>query len=121
MSGHILQSMSEVCNFVYWQVADFGMSRIYSDLEHEMTQGTITHMPPELISSNRMHRSADVWSFGVLLWEMFHGQRAWGGMSYKQLMQAIGCERWRPQWPSTAPEELAVCCSLLHLILLSRQ
>ena len=97
------------------------MSRIYSDLEHETTQGTITHMPPELISTNRVHRSADVWSFGVLLWEMYSGQRAWGGMSYKQLMQAIGCDKRRPQWPSNAPQELAVCSSLLRLILLFMQ
>ena len=90
------------------QVADFGMSRIHSDLQQACSQGTITHMPPELLCEGQMHRSTDVWSFGILLWEMYTGQRPWHGMSYKQLMQTIGRDKQSPQWPADAPANLAV-------------
>ena len=84
------------------------MSRIQSDTKQTVSQGTITHMPPELIREGKMHQLADVWSYGVLLWEMYSGQRAWSGMSYTQLMQAIGYEKRGPLWPDDAPADLAV-------------
>ena len=89
-------------------MADFGLSRIYSDPKATATQGTITHMPPELVRKGLMHKSADVWSFGVLLWEMYSGQRAWAGMSYTQVMQAVGYEQRGPEWAQTTPTALAV-------------
>lgn len=84
------------------------MSRLHSDTKQTASQGTITHMPPELIRKGQLHRSADVWAFGVLLWEMYSGQRAWMGMSYTQIMQAVGYEQRSPDWPADAPAELAV-------------
>lgn len=84
------------------------MSRIQSDAKQTASQGTITHMPPELIRKGELHRSADVWSFGVLLWEMYSGQRVWQGLSYTQVMQAIGYEQRSPEWPHQAPPQLAV-------------
>ena len=89
-------------------MADFGLSRIYSDPKQTATQGTITHMPPELVRKGVTHKSADVWAFGVLLWEMYSGQRAWAGMSYTQVMQAVGYEQRGPEWPDQAPNALKV-------------
>lgn len=84
------------------------MSRIHHDPKQTATQGTITHMPPELVRKGLLHKSADVWAFGVLLWEMFSGQRAWAGLSYTQVMQAVGYEQRGPEWPASAPPALAV-------------
>ena len=89
------------------------MSRIHSDIKQTVSQGTVTHMPPELIRKGQLHRSADVWSYGVLLWEMYSGQRAWIGMSYTQVMQAVGYEQRSPEWPADAPAQLAVSSLML--------
>jgi len=41
------------------QVADFGMSRIHTETKVTAAQGTITHMPPELIRHGRLHRLSE--------------------------------------------------------------
>lgn len=52
------------------KVADFGLSRIKCDL-HPLTGGLGTYqwMAPEVISHSRYTESADVYSFGIVLWE----------------------------------------------------
>jgi Protein tyrosine and serine/threonine kinase len=30
----------------------------------------VTHMPPELLSEGQLSKAADVYSFGVMLWEL---------------------------------------------------
>ena len=35
--------------------------------------------------AGRLSKSADTYAFGVLLWEMFSGQRPWGGMLQMQV------------------------------------
>ena len=97
-------------NVITLQVADFGMSRVRSSSNNMPAagQGTVTHMPPELLREGLKHRSTDVWSFGVLLWEMYHGQRCWHGKSHEQLIQAIGHDQQTLQWPTGGPAALMV-------------
>ncbi len=51
------------------KLADFGLSRVLDvDMTHISTHtyGTISYMPPELLSQGKMTRAADVYSFGML-------------------------------------------------------
>ncbi len=32
--------------------------------------GTVTHMPPELIEEGKVYPQGDVYSFGILMWEV---------------------------------------------------
>ena len=50
------------------QVSDFGLSRVFTGSTGIATEtyGTVTHMPPELLSEGRLTRGADVYAFGVL-------------------------------------------------------
>ena len=59
-------SLSEVP--VGLQVSDFGLSRVFTGSTGIATEtyGTVTHMPPELLSEGRLTRGADVYAFGVL-------------------------------------------------------
>lgn len=71
----------------FWvQVADFGLSRVLSqEAISTGTFGTVTHMPPELLTTGRLSKSVDVYAFGVLLWEMCTGKRPWAGLMQMQV------------------------------------
>jgi len=61
----------------------------------------VTHMPPELLSENRLSKAADVYAFGVILWELFTGERPWQGQRHATIVaQKIrGLSRDLLQWP----------------------
>jgi len=54
------------------KVSDFGLSRSYHGHTTIATQtyGTVTHMPPELLIDGRLSKAANVYAFGVMLWEL---------------------------------------------------
>ena len=56
------------------QVSDFGLSMLMKpgqDQALAMQHGTLAYMPPELITDDALSFATDVYSFGILLWEMF--------------------------------------------------
>ena len=58
-------------------------------------------------------------SFGVLLWEMWTGQRAWAGLTFPRILQAVAFEGKSPCFPDAAPVEYAVrlgglVCAAVH-------
>lgn len=60
------------------KICDFGVARLMKEGGHQFTMtgqiGTPIYMAPEIIvgNRNRYGRGADVYSFGVLLWAMWH-------------------------------------------------
>eukprot|EP00891_Asterochloris_glomerata_P004428 jgi/Astpho2/4428/Aster-00044 len=94
-------------NFVA-KVSDFGLARemeLVNRIE-TATYGTVTHMPPELLVEGLLTKAADVFALGILIWEMFCGQRSWAGLRHPQIIHAIAVARTRPAWPVTAPKAL---------------
>lgn len=74
------------------KVADFGLSRVLAagvERISTRTYGTVTHMPPELLLSGVLSKSADVYAFGVVLWEIYVGERPYSGMSHGQIIHQI--------------------------------
>ncbi len=60
-----------------------------------------------------MTKAADVYSFGVLLWELFCGERAWEGCLAVQIVFAVGTLGHTLDFPDEAPaalKDLAAAC-----------
>lgn len=97
------------------KVSDFGLSRIHIGEKTVATQtyGTVTHMPPELLSEGRLSKAADVYAFGVLLWEMLTGARPWAGLRHVQIITHKMRNGSQLKWPSDvypAYKDLAQRC-----------
>lgn len=42
-------------------------------------QGTLSHMAPELLMHGHASRSSDTYAFGILMWELYTGLKAFSG------------------------------------------
>ncbi|HLO16445.1 MAG TPA: serine/threonine-protein kinase [Anaerolineales bacterium] len=69
----------DLSNHTY--LADFGLARIISTstLAFHTGHGTPPYSPPEQVRSKEITPKSDIFSFGILLFEMFTGQLPWGG------------------------------------------
>lgn len=96
-------------------VSDFGLSRAMVD-QKTKTMGTISYMPPETLSSGTVSQSADIYAFGVLLWEMIVGRKAWAGCHMAQIVYFLCVENRRLELPDNAPTVLKSLVNLcLHI------
>lgn len=73
----------------------------------------MTHMAPEIMLQGRVSKAADVYAFGVMLWEMFSGARPFEGIPRALLGHQITKENLRPRFPEGTPkafQDLAERC-----------
>lgn len=68
----------------YWtvKICDFGLSRIMSDssMDDNSSAGTPEWMAPELIRNEPFTEKCDIFSFGVIMWELCTLSRPWEGI-----------------------------------------
>ena len=88
------------------KLLDFGIARFPDvDISREgVTPGTIAYMSPEQVASRPLDRRTDLWSLGVVLYEMCAGGRPFGGESLGAVLHAIVNDAPAP--PSTVRREL---------------
>lgn len=96
-------------------LCDFGLSR----LDNSPTQragatdgtslvGTLISMAPEIILQERYTSRADVFSFGIILWELWTGQVPHAGLMPVQLMFQVAVKGARPPIaPGSMPPTIA--------------
>ncbi|PWA74275.1 serine-threonine/tyrosine-protein kinase catalytic domain-containing protein [Artemisia annua] len=83
------------------KVCDFGLSRMKHStfLSSRSTAGTAEWMAPEVLRNEPSDEKCDVYSFGVILWELCTLQQPWGGMNPMQVVGAVGFQHRRLDIP----------------------
>lgn len=100
------------------KVADFGLSkhkanRFVSDCRD--LRGTLPYMAPELVADpERVSEKADVWSMGVVMWEMLTREVPYQELTPQQILMGLMCGNLQLQIPEWCEPEwrglLEACC-----------
>ncbi|CAA2974925.1 Tyrosine kinase [Olea europaea subsp. europaea] len=90
------------------KVGDFGLSKIKRNtLVSAGLRGTLPWMAPELMdgSSIKVSEKVDVFSFGIVLWEILTGDEPYANMHYGAIIGGIVSNTLRPTIPSHCDPE----------------
>lgn len=90
------------------RICDFGMA-IYQPKEGELLDshvGTSQWMAPEVLSSQIYDSKIDVYSYGILLWEMLTHDIPYKGMKESQIAKFVVQDDGRPLVPQNCPPKL---------------
>ena len=70
------------------RITDFGLAGLASDLIHDdLRAGTPAYMAPEQIAGTGVTERSDIYSMGLVLYELFSGKRAFQGPSIEELLE----------------------------------
>jgi serine/threonine-protein kinase len=104
------------------KIVDFGIAKAARravETDTGVIKGKLSYMAPEqaFLPSAEIDRRADVFSVGVLLWEMLAGRRLWRDMGDPEILAALmhDVPRLADVAPDVAPELARVCDKALAL------
>ncbi|GAX82965.1 hypothetical protein CEUSTIGMA_g10392.t1 [Chlamydomonas eustigma] len=68
-----------------------------------MFQGTKNHMAPEIFREVHISKAADVYAFGITLWELYTSKKPFTGINPVFIPYQICQQDLRPSWPLFTP------------------
>ena len=89
------------------KIMDFGLAKIKGGTELTKvgeTIGTAAYMSPEQTKGEEVNHQTDIWSFGVVLFEMLTGKQPFPGDYEQAVLYAILNEE--PDYPDDLPPNL---------------
>ncbi|XP_056132371.1 megakaryocyte-associated tyrosine-protein kinase [Lampris incognitus] len=87
------------------KVSDFGLTKVDSKAS-DNAKLPVKWTAPEALQKEKFSTRSDVWSYGVLLWEIFsYGRQPYPKMSLKEVKQQVE-EGYRMEAPEDCPPEV---------------
>ncbi|XP_042625218.1 mitogen-activated protein kinase kinase kinase 9-like [Cyprinus carpio] len=96
----------DLCNKTL-KVTDFGLAREWHRTTKMSAAGTYAWMAPEVIRSSTFSKGSDVWSYGVLLWELLTGEVPFRGIDGLAVAYGVAMNKLSLPIPSTCPQPFA--------------
>jgi serine/threonine protein kinase len=91
------------------KVADFGLSRnaVEDGNTTKTDTGPLKYMAPESLAEQTYSAKSDVWSYGVVLWELFSGGKMpFEKMTPAQVAMGVVMDRLRLERPRKCPDDV---------------
>ncbi|KAI5661879.1 hypothetical protein M9H77_21202 [Catharanthus roseus] len=94
------------------KICDFGLSRIMTDapMRDTSSAGTPEWMAPELIRNEPFTEKCDIFSLGVIMWELCTLNRPWEGVPPERVVYAVANEGSRLEIPDGPLGKLIADC-----------
>uniref|UniRef100_A0A8C9ULG4 Mitogen-activated protein kinase kinase kinase n=1 Tax=Spermophilus dauricus TaxID=99837 RepID=A0A8C9ULG4_SPEDA len=89
------------------KITDFGLAREWHRTTKMSAAGTYAWMAPEVIRASTFSKGSDVWSYGVLLWELLTGEVPFRGIDGLAVAYGVAMNKLALPIPSTCPEPFA--------------
>uniref|UniRef100_A0A672ICB3 Mitogen-activated protein kinase kinase kinase n=1 Tax=Salarias fasciatus TaxID=181472 RepID=A0A672ICB3_SALFA len=87
------------------KISDFGTSKELSDKSTKMSfAGTVAWMAPEVIRNEPVSEKVDIWSFGVVLWEMLTGEIPYKDVDSSAIIWGVGNNSLQLPVPESCPD-----------------
>ncbi len=103
------------------RVVDFGIATARDKL-HQTELGTVkgkyAYVSPEQLEMKRLDRRSDVWSLGVVFWELLTGKRLFKRETHMETMRAVGAAAVPP--PSSVRRDIPADLDAIVLQALER-
>ncbi|XP_012522511.1 mitogen-activated protein kinase kinase kinase 13 isoform X5 [Monomorium pharaonis] len=87
------------------KISDFGTSKQWNEISTKMTfAGTVAWMAPEVIRNEPCSEKVDIWSYGVVLWELLSGEIPYKDVDSSAVMWGVGSNSLHLPIPTSCPE-----------------
>ncbi|XP_077459014.1 mitogen-activated protein kinase kinase kinase 12 [Stigmatopora argus] len=87
------------------KISDFGTSKELIDKSTKMSfAGTVAWMAPEVIRNEPVSEKVDIWSFGVVLWEMLTGEIPYKDVDSSAIIWGVGNNSLQLPIPESCPD-----------------
>ncbi|OWK50247.1 Mitogen-activated protein kinase kinase kinase 12 [Lonchura striata] len=91
------------------KISDFGTSKELIDKSTKMSfAGTVAWMAPEVIRNEPVSEKVDIWSFGVVLWELLTGEIPYKDVDSSAIIWGVGSNSLHLPVPSSCPDGFKV-------------
>lgn len=103
-SPNVLISLNEVL-----KISDFGTCRQLNDISTKMSfAGTVAWMAPEIIRHEPCSEKVDIWSFGVVLWELLTREVPYKDVDSSAIIWGVGSNSLHLPVPVGCPEAFRI-------------
>ncbi|KDO28392.1 TKL/DRK protein kinase [Saprolegnia parasitica CBS 223.65] len=90
------------------KIGDFGLSRIKDETKTMTKCGSPLWVAPEILQGHRFAEGCDIFSFGIIVWEVVSWSEPYPDMSSKDVMRNVAMNGLRPAIPESCPPDLGL-------------